>query len=289
MYVAVRDDVLRLAGYTSIAEGLNDLKLDSVEVEYFRDSTVWDTAGWNKVSFAQNEADRVIGSLYVKKKIKICAFLLHNNFNCANPQKEVEWMIGVIKTADALGIPAVRIDAITKGEKEEPFEVRVERFVDCMRKGIMATQNSKVGLGIENHGVQGNDPNFLRQVITQVGRERLGVTMDTGNFYWSGIPLNHVYEVLRSVALFTKHTHVKNICYPESMRMKQRTAGFEYAKYVAPIYEGDVDHREVVALLNQAGYKGALTIEDESLGKFEAVQKREILRKDAAYLKSLLT
>jgi len=288
MYVSVREDVLRQAGYGSIAEGLKDLKLDSVEVEFFHDYSVWDTAGWKKVSFAPKVAAKTIKNSYGKNKIKICAFLLHNNFNCAEPQKEVQWVIDVIKTADALKIPAIRIDAITNGEKEEPFEVRVTRFVDCMRQALSATDASKVALGIENHGIQGNDPAFLKQVIERVGNERLGVNMDTGNFYWNGFPLSEVYDILRSVAPYTKHTHVKNIRYPEETRQQKRANGWEYGKYVSPIYEGDIDHKQVVAILKQAGYNGPLTIEDECLGKLDAGQKKEVLRKDAAYLKGLL-
>lgn len=288
MHVAVREDILRLAGYAGIVEGLNDLKLDSVEIEFFRDYSVWDPSGWNKVSFAPADAAKTIRDLYGKKKIKICAFLLHNNFNCAEPEKEVQWVVDAIKTADALKIPAIRIDAVTKGQQEEPFETRVTRFVDCMRKALDATKASKVALGIENHGVQGNDPAFLKQVIERVGNKRLGVNMDTGNFYWNGFPLSEVYEILRSVAPFTKHTHIKNIRYPEETRQQKRANGWEYGKYVSPIYEGDIDHKRVVAILKEAGYKGPLTIEDECLGKLDAAGKKEVLRKDAEYLKNLL-
>ena len=313
---------------------------------FFRDYTVWDTAGWNKISFAPKDAVRTIENSYGKKEvkpfgfaelrrlasakrsgeagspsraragqpafaeasarspchsspcqatghsgegeIKICAFLLHNNFNCPDPQKEVQWVIDVIKTAEDLKIPAIRIDAITKGEKEEPFEIRVTRFVDCMRQALEATNASTVALGIENHGIQGNDPAFLKQVMERVGNERLGVNMDTGNFYWNGFPLNEVYDILRSVAPYTKHTHVKNIRYPEDTRQQKRANGWEYGKYVSPIYEGDIDHQQVVAILKNAGYNGPLTIEDECLGKLDADQKKEVLRKDAVYLNSLL-
>ncbi|MDD5482511.1 MAG: sugar phosphate isomerase/epimerase [Kiritimatiellae bacterium] len=288
MHVSIRDDVVRQAGYKSIGEGLKDLRLDSVEVEFFRDYTVWDPAGWNKISFTPASAAQTLRDAYGKKNIKICAFLLHNNFNCAEPPKEVQWVVDVIKTADALNIPAIRIDAITKGEKEEPFETRVGRFVDCMRKVIAATPDSRAGLGIENHGIQGNDPAFLKQVIERVGSGRLGVNMDTGNFYWYGFPLNEVYEILRSVAKYTKHTHVKNIRYPEETRQQKRANGWEYGKYVSPIYEGDIDHKQVVAILKDVGYNGPLTIEDECLGKLDGNQKKEVLRKDAVYLKSLL-
>lgn len=289
MYVSIRDAILRQAEYASIAEGLKDLGLDSVEAEFYRDYTLWDTSGWKKMSFPPADAAKVIQAQYQAKKIRLCAFLLHNNFNCPEPPKEVAWVIDVIKTAAALGIPAIRIDAVTKGEKDEPFEARVSRFVRCMREALEATKGLKVNLGIENHGIQGNDPAFLKQVIEKVGNERLGVNMDTGNFYWYGFPLDEVYDVLRSVAPFTKHTHVKNIRYPEETRQQKRANGWEYGKYVSPIYEGDIDHSRVVTILKQAGYAGPLTIEDECLGKLTPDQRKDVLRKDVAYLKSLLT
>jgi sugar phosphate isomerase/epimerase len=198
MYVSIREDVLRIAGCGSIAEGLKDLNLDSVEMEFFRDYTVYESGSWQKIQLTGNNAVSKIKQAYDSTGIKICAFLLHNNFNCTDQAGEVNWVIDVVKTADILRIPAIRIDAITKGEREESFEIRISRFVECMKKILSETKGSRVQLGIENHGVQGNDPVFLRQVIERVGDQRLGVNMDTGNFYWYGNPIDRVYEILSS-------------------------------------------------------------------------------------------
>jgi sugar phosphate isomerase/epimerase len=288
MYVSVRDAVLREAGYGSIAEGLSDLKLDSVELEFYRDYSVFPADSWERADVHAREAARAIESSLSAGGSRICAFLLHNNFNCDDQKGEINWVIDVIRTAELLNVPAVRIDAITEGEREEPFDVRISRFVDCMREVLAATESSAVVLGIENHGVQGNDPDFLHGVIRRVGNERLGVTMDTGNFYWNGFPLERVYEILESVGPKTKHTHVKNICYPEEKRSIQRESGWEYSTYVSPIYEGDIDHGRVVDILKKCGYRGPLTIEDESLGKFDEAGKKAVLKKDVEYLKGLL-
>ena len=43
----------------------------------------------------------------------------------------------------------------------------------------------------------GNDPAFLHQVISGVGSPRLGNTIDTANFYWSGKPLSAVHGIVR--------------------------------------------------------------------------------------------
>ncbi len=289
MYVSIREAVLNGAGYDSIREGLSDLGLDSVEVEFFRDYSVYSPESWDKIDLTGQDAAKAIQSAYIDKGIKICAFLLHNNFNRGDQKGEIEWVINVIKTAEALGIPAIRIDAITKGEKEEPFKVRADRFVACMKKALKATKGCGVQLGIENHGVQGNDPDFLHQVIGRVGDDHLGVNMDTGNFYWYGFPIERVYEVLQSVAPVTKYTHVKNISYPEETRSKQREIGWAYSDYVCPIYDGDIDHGRVVKILKDAGFDGPLTIEDESLGKFDEQGRKDVLKKDVAYLNGLLT
>lgn len=288
MYVSIREIILRMSGYKSIAEGLKALGLDSVEVEFFRNYTVYEPCSWRKIKLDGNDAASKIKKNYGTAGIKICALLLHNNFNCKDIDGEVNWVIDVVNTAEKLGVPAIRIDAITPGEQEEPFETRVGRFVSCIKKVLAATRESSVQLGIENHGVQGNDPVFLRQIIKRVGSQRLGVNLDTGNFYWYGYPLSRVYKILESMAEYTKHTHVKNIRYPEEARSKQREIGWEYEKYVSPIYEGDIDHGRVVKILKEVGYDGPLTIEDESLGKFKPKMRKQVLMKDVAYLKSLL-
>ena len=288
MYVSIREASLKGADYKSITEGLKALGLDTVELEFYRDYTVWAPDRWEKLQFTRDTAARIIREAFPDRGIGICAFLLHNNFNCDDPQAEVNWVIDVVNTAAAMHIPAIRIDAITKGERDEPFEVRVTRFVDSMKKVIAATADTNVSLGIENHGVQGNDPAFLHEVIRRVGSARLGVNMDTGNFYWNGYPLEEVYSILESVAPNTKHTHVKNICYPEDRRSVQRESGWEYATYVSPIDEGDIDHARVVSILKKVGYEGPLTIEDECLHKFDAAGRKQVLENDVAYLRGLL-
>ncbi|HNQ35953.1 MAG TPA: sugar phosphate isomerase/epimerase family protein [bacterium] len=288
MYVAIRDGILKSAGYESIRSGLDDLKLANLELEFFRDYSVYRPDAWEKQTFAPEAAAGAIRDLFGPAGVRVSAFLLHNNFNSADPDAEVRWVIDVIKTAQALSVPAIRIDAVTKGEKEESFEVRVNRFVECMKAVLAAAPAAGVQLGIENHGIQGNDPEFLRQVIGRVGDPRLGITLDTGNFYWSGLPLSEVYRVFEEMAGQVKHTHVKNIRFPEEIRERRREPGLDYKIYVSPIGEGDIDHSRLVRILARAGYAGPLTIEDESLGKFELPARREVLKRDVAHLAGLL-
>ena len=55
-----------------------------------------------------------------------------------------------------------------------------------MKQIIEATEATGVGLGIENHGKTTNNPEFTGPLFDRVGSDRLGLTLDTGNFYWFG-------------------------------------------------------------------------------------------------------
>ena len=144
-------------------------------------------------------------------------------------------------------------------------------------------------MGIENHGFQGNNLAFQLNVYKVVGSDRLGSTMDTGNFYWRGYPLSEVYGILTILAPYTKHTHLKNIKYPAELRETTREAGWEYGAYCCPLEEGDIDHGKVLQILKAGGYTGDVCIEDESVGKFPTVQERiAVLERDVAHVKSII-
>lgn len=291
MYASIRDVVIPHGGFDTLAEGLSYLGLDAMEVNIDRNMKVLAVApSATQPSFAldSDDAIEVYRAHLAERGVKATSFLMANNFNADDTNAEVAWAVRVVEAAHQLGMPAVRIDAAMRGEKELTFEERAGRFIGCVKDILAQTGGTGVDLGIENHGNQGNDPAFLKAVFEAVGSDRLGLTMDTGNFYWRGHPLNRVYEILEELAPLTKHTHVKNISYPEEIRNKEREIGYEYGKYVSPIPDGDIDHARVVAILKAAGYDRDFCVEDESLGKFPREERREVLKRDVEYVKGLL-
>ena len=122
-----------------------------------------------------------------------------------------------------------------------------------------------MAFAVENHGTTTNDPVFLNALFEKVGSKRLGLTLDTGNFYWFGHPLSKVYELYETFAPRVFHTHCKSIRYPAAEREKQRPMGWKYDQYTCPLGEGDIDFARVAAILHKAGYHNDLCIEDESL------------------------
>lgn len=281
MYVSIRDHVLLHAGYATIVEGLADLGISAVEIEV-------DRAGNVLALDAPGRAKIPLSALTPTPGITISAFLLATDFNRAEIEPELDWVVAVARRAAELGVPAVRIDAIMHGERDLPLEERQAIFARGVNAVLARTEGLAVDFGIENHGIQGNDPAFLEGLLDSVGSPRLGVTMDTGNFYWAGHPREAVYPILARIAPRAKHTHVKNIAYPVDQRDIQRPAGWEYGTYVCPIPDGDIDHARVVALLAAAGYDRDMCIEDESLGKFDQETQRAHLRAAADHLKACI-
>ena len=289
MYPSVRESILLWGSFPTIKEGLDAIGLDAVELEFFRDNTV--------MSLTEPDARFKLDTLQqideFKKhlagnNVRVSALLMHNDFGNPDFDAEVRWTVDCVRAADALGLPAVRIDAIMHGERDVPVQENARVFADAMLRVIDATPDSRVEMGIENHGFQGNNPDFLDLVIGSVGSPRLGMTIDTGNFYWRGHPLARVYEIIEHFAPHCKHTHAKNIAYPADQREIEREIGWDYMTYVSKMEEGDIDHERVVAILKAAGYDRDLCLEDESLGKYDDAGKKQALIDDAAYFKSIL-
>jgi sugar phosphate isomerase/epimerase len=291
VYVSIRDDILLYGGFGSLSHGLSELGLNALEVGLTKDlraKLLEPVDGRSDLELTSEESIAFYKAHLSERGVAISALLLSNDFNAKDLESELSYVVKAIRIAEKLGVGAIRIDSAMRGEREMGFEERVERFSGCLARIIEVTDGSSVALGIENHGYQGNDPSFLKAVIDKVGSQRLGLTLDTGNFYWAGYPIDEVHEILKSFSPYVKHTHIKNIKYPDEVKGKRRDIGWEYGRYVCPIPDGDVDHSKVIGFLKEVGYEGDLCVEDESLGKFGVSERREVLMRDVLYLKGLL-
>jgi sugar phosphate isomerase/epimerase len=291
MHVSIRDDTLLAIGFDTIEEGLRHYGLTAVELVVNREFRVHSLSAESAPSFLYIDNDTEVEVLRRQANesgFRIAAFLLANNFNAPDIERELAWIVRVVEVAARLNVPAVRIDAIMHGERELPAEEREAIFSRGVRHVLDNTAALPVDLGIENHGFQGNDPAFLDGLLASINSPRLGLTMDTGNFYWAGHPLDEVYRILEHFAPVAKHTHIKNIRYPEELRNVRRELGYEYGQYVCPIPEGDIDHDRVIQSLKSAGYDRDLCIEDESLSKFDIPTRRANIQSAVNHLTQLL-
>lgn len=289
MYVSIRDTLLRNGDFSSPVEGMRNLGVDAVEVALRGGFEMCAMDSFEEIPVGSDQEAEEYHARLESLGIRACALLTARDFSQDEHEENVGWVVRAVELADRMGIGVVRIDSAMARERELDFQARVELFADGLASVLKRTEGSKVALGIENHGYQGNNLTFLLNVFKRVASSRLGVTMDTGNFYWRGYPLSEVYGILHILAPHTKHTHLKNIAYPADKREEMREAGWEYGKYVAPLDQGDIDHSLVLSMLEAHGYKGDLCIEDESLARFREGEERiAVLRRDVDYVKGLI-
>ncbi len=289
MYVSVRDGMVGANVFPTPIEGLKHLGVEAVELNLARDFSVQPLDAKEKVILKTDEDAKAFRRNTEKLGIKICSVLTACDFSAGDMESNTAWIARAIEIADLLGASAVRIDSAMAKERELDFEARVKLFSEGLSGALQRTANSNVTLGIENHGFQGNNLAFLLNVFQLVGSDRLGSTLDTGNFYWRGYPLSEVYGILRVLAPHTKHTHVKNINYPEDQREVTREAGWKYDTYFCPLDVGDISIAKVVDILAKAGYKGDICVEDESISKCKTREERiAVLERDVACIKKAI-
>ncbi len=279
MYVAFRDDHVPLIGYEDLFKCIRDLGLASIEMNIGRDlkGKIFDlsTGSGRKEAASKLEAE----------KVSVCALLVANNFAKEDFKSEIKWVVDVCRAAQSIGTNTVRIDVPWRPASSIAEMAKMN--ARCIREVIEETRDLDVSLGMENHGRLGNRTEFIREVLDTVRSERLGLTLDTGNFYWYGYPLSEVYEIIETFAAYVKHTHAKNLRFSKERREITREPGEGYPGTAAPLYEGDINLKRVVDMLKKAGYNKDLTVEDESLGNYPQQQRLEITKKNIEHLKSL--
>ncbi len=289
MYVSIRESLLTENTFATTSEGLNQLGIRDVELNLARDLSVHAPDAEERVTLDSDDAARAYRARAEQAGVRVCAVLTACDFSAGDMESNIAFIVRAIELAELLGAPAVRIDSAMSRERELDFDARVNLFAEGLSGALQRTAASKITLGIENHGYQGNNLTFLLNVFQAVGSDRLGSTLDLGNFYWRGYPLSEVYGIIRVLAPYAKHAHVKNINYPAEQREITREAGWEYARYVCPLDEGDISLEKVLGILKDAGYKGDLCIEDESLGKWTTSSERiAVLKRDVSHLQNIL-
>jgi sugar phosphate isomerase/epimerase len=287
LYPSIRDDML--TPFDSPLAGLRHLGLGAIELEVTPDLEVYAPEAFTRICLEEGAARTAYKKSLDAAGIRVASLLTMCDFSGKDPESNVAYMSRVAEFAADLGADNVRVDTAMTEEQNLPFGERVDVFVRDLGEVLNRTTGLDVALGMENHGFQGNNLAFLLNVIQGIGSERIGMTLDTGNFYWRGYPLSEVYGILRVLAPHAKHTHLKNINYPKDIREATRESGHEYMQYVSTLEEGDINHGVVVKILHEAGYDGDLCIENESLENHDAFEdKAAVLERDAVHVKGLL-
>lgn len=282
--VTCRDVMLRRTGKSDCWAAMEAFGVDGVECDITEELKLPNLfEGDASHGLADGDQQARLRDALQKSGRKITALCMHNRFD-ERPEEELEWCRKTAAAAQAMGIPAVRIDVVPRRLSREEFPAFA---AEMMKKVTAATAETGVRWAIENHGNTTNDPEFLNNLFAAVDSVHLGLTLDTGNFYWFGHPLSELYGIYETFAPRAFHTHCKSIAYPPEDRDRRRPMGYRYAEFHCPIDRGDIDFGRVLAILRKAGYSNDLCIENEALGGLTPEQAVETVSREVRLLKNL--
>ena len=294
MDVAIRDAVVaEAADGRGLFDALREAGVGSVEIEVDAAGETPHVRGEDgkPYSVADDAGAQRLRARLDAEGVRACALLVCNDFASAADDDQLERQVGsvvrAVRAAAVLGAPVVRIDPLARDKSVKPAAGR-ERFVRGAGHVLRLTADMNVDLGMENHGPHANDPGYVDAVLAALPDSRLGLTLDTGNFYWFGFRLEEVYELIEKYAPVAKHTHLKNINYPPDLASRNRPVGHEYGRYCCGVHEGNLDLGRVARSLRGAGYARDLCIEDESLGKHPKERRLDVLRRGVEALRGAI-
>ncbi|OGV35310.1 MAG: sugar phosphate isomerase [Lentisphaerae bacterium GWF2_45_14] len=179
---------------------------------------------------------------------------------------EIERVKKEVDIANALGVKRMRHDVayrkpedstLDNFEKDLPFIVKAAREIAdyAVKYGIVTS--------IENHGYHVQHYSRVQRVIKEVDRKNFRTTIDIGNF--SVVDIDPLVGVRKNAHLASM-VHAKDF-YLRKANMDPgegffKTAGENYCRG-AIVGQGDIDIREALRILKNAGYDGYLSLEFE--------------------------
>ena len=200
--------------------------------------------------------------------------------------ENIAWIEKAAKAVAETKVPVIMMP-LSGGElDEQAFTKRAVAFVKAVAPFAKA---NKIQLTVENLGPYLNKREVLKPIMEAVPNDQVGLANDACNMYWFGHPLSAVHDLAKTFAPHVRYVHAKSIKYPEDRREKQRDKGWEYGKYAETIRAGDLDFDKILGYYFDAGYKGDVVIEDDSLGRLDAAGKKKAIKDDAAVLREIIT
>ena len=183
--VGCRDQHLKLADKPDTWSAMKALGAESAEVFVELDLACPNLFHpEHKYTLATADGIRLLKDDLSASGCRITAFCMANRFD-ERLEQELDSARSLVKAAQQLGVGAIRIDVVPRKTKADQF---LPFAVDACKRLCAIAEGTSVRFGVENHGTITNDPQFLEKLFDGVGSDHLGLTLDTANFYWWGLP-----------------------------------------------------------------------------------------------------
>lgn len=186
-------------------------------------------------------------------------------------------MIASIPRAREIGADVMRVVASSLMFRFEPHAPQLDILVDWFKEAVKVAEEYDVKLAVENHIDYTSDE--CVELLDRVDSPWLGLNLDTGNFLRL---LDDPIDGARKLAPRVLATHVKDLKPVKGVNVKEW-----YFFSSTPVGEGLVDNQTLAQILHDAGYKGFLAVETDTLYPDWAFQERAAVEQSIRELKRI--
>ena len=292
MYISIISNFIKELGYDDVIEGCYDLGIYALELRGVPSPSVL------KDVRREEEREDFFERLE-SNRIRVSAISIETFYFDRHGKPVIPNLVEVAENVFRSPHLETRTMYLGPPNETDP-DISDEQYAHLVSRELNEVLDHTADIGLEialeNHGAGdralGVKEEFLRMILKQTNSDRLGLTLDTGCFYWY-YPLDEYYKVTGHFLPYVKNVHLKNQTFPAEQRHKLK-AGVPLAEAHDTLYDGDIDLRRVIDMLKGVGYDGALCIEDHSFHKIAQSkgegrsEMRRIIQKDLDFIRDIL-
>lgn len=181
---------------------------------------------------------------------------------------DTKWHVDI---AAALGVRNMRHD-VTRGPKPDAPPMTDEQVLGAVAPAVreVTEHGAKLGVrtSVENHGFWLQTADRVEGLIKKVNHPNYGVTLDMGNF----LCLNQdPVDAVRRLVKYAVIVHAKDFDVLPKDQLPQNASGYwatptEIALRGAVVGKGSIDVAKQLQIIQDAGYRGYLSLEFEGPG-----------------------
>lgn len=192
-------------------------------------------------------------------RFTVAAWAVENDFAREDYAAQVAEIVRGVEVAQLLGTDTVRVFAAHPRSGID-LSATLATVVRGLKEAAEVAEKAGVTLAVENHGLLAGRSTQIVEILDRVGSPWVQANADLGNFLLvDEDPREAVGRLLPRIA----HVHVKDM-QPVNDGGWTSLGGHHYRG--AQVGEGIVPIRDLLALLDQAGYTGYLSLEFEGDG-----------------------
>jgi sugar phosphate isomerase/epimerase len=288
LQIGIRDGYLKSMGYKDTWSAAKAIGVRAIEIDLNTDlscKNLYEADGSGH-SIANAAGIQKLKETLKSWKIEVSAFCTVIPIaGEMTPEQVQHWVAATAAGAKELKVPIIMMPLIARGIEDREFIERAQQFVKPLER---IAEDTGVQLTIENLGHYLNRKEILEPILKSFRVRHVGLALDICNMYWFGHPLPVLYELAEFFAPYVRYVHVKSVKYPEDQREERRPEGWEYMKYAEPVPTGDLDFSRILKLYYRAGYRGPVTLEDDSLEKYQMPELRQVHIRDRQSLENIV-